>query len=157
MFRKVMINMTLKEFLKKELDKDNFTLDTTLKFKDEFYTCTNGCITLNDAILMAEEDNYLWNAAVTEPLIDKTDISYFKEVLRPFINKYSVIKVVKSCHDRYFIEFILESDNDDCDNICLPYIPKNSSMFKNLIPNKCYSIEELGITRMNQNGVREFI
>lgn len=151
--------MTLKEFLKKELDKGNFTLDTTLKFKDEFYTCTNGCITLRDAILMAEEDNYLWNAAVTEPLIDKTDISYFKEVLRPFINKYSVIKVVKSksCHDRYFIEFILESDNDDCDNICLPYIPKNSSMFKKLEPYKCYTIEELGITRINQDGIREFI
>lgn len=154
-----MINMILKEFLKEQLEKGYFRLDNKLKFRDEFYTGTNGYITLYDAILMAEEDNYLWNATVTEPLIDEIDNKYFKEVLRPFINKYSVIKVVKSksCHDRYFIEFILESDNDDCDNICLPYIPKNSSMFAKLKPYKRYTTEELGITRIREDGIREFI
>lgn len=154
-----MINMTLKEFLKKELDDGYFTLDAKLKFVDEYNTGIRCYITLYDAIMEAGDNIQLWDKDIIVPLIDEIDNKYFQSILKPFINKYSVIKVVKSksCHDRYFIEFVLESDNDDCDNICLPYIPKNSSMFAKLEPYKQYTTEELGITTINHGGIREFI
>ena len=161
MFRKVVINMTLKEFLRKETIKKNIDLDTKLKFVDEFSRGGLGFITLYEAIKYASQDNQLWNSDIIEPLIDEIDKEYFRDVLRPFINKYSVIKVEKRVINieydyEYYIQINLDKDNKR-DSIILPNFNKNTSMFKKLEPYKCYTLEELGITRMNSDGVRVFI
>ena len=152
-----MINMTLKEFLKKELDDGYFTLDAKLKFVDEFKIGIRGYITLCDAIVEAGNNIKLWDKDIIVPLIDEIDNKYFQSILKPFINKYTVINVEKRVnYDKFFIQINLNKYSES-DYIVLPDFNKNTSMFKNLIPNKCYSIEELGITRMKEDGKREFI
>lgn len=152
-----MINMTLKEFLKKELDDEYFTLYTKLKFVDEFNTGIRGFITLYDAIVEAGNNSQLWDKDIIVPLIDEIDNKYFQSILKPFINKYLKIKLVKQKGLRgYFIEFILYKEND-IDYIELPFYPFNSSMFKDLPPEVPFTTEELGITRINHDGIREFI
>lgn len=149
--------MTLKEFLKEQLDKGYFTLDAKLKFVDEHNTGINGFIRLCDAIIEAGNNIKLWDKDIIVPLIDEIDNKYFQSILKPFINKYSVINVVKRCnYDMFYIQFNLNK-NGEGDYIALPDFSKNASMFKNLIPNKCYTTEELGITRIREDGVREFI
>lgn len=148
--------MTLKEFLKKELD-EHFTLYAKLKFVDEFNTGIRGFITLYDAIVEAGNNSQLWDKDIIVPLIDEIDNKYFQSILKPFINKYLKIKLVKQKGFRgYFIEFILYKEND-IDYIELPFYPFNSSMFKDLPPEVPFTTEELGITRINHDGIREFI
>lgn len=149
--------MTLKEFLIKELDDGYFTLDAKLKFVDEFNTGIKGYITLCDAIVEAGNNTQLWDKDIIVPLIDEIDDKYFQSILKPFINKYLKIKLVKRKGLRgYFIEFTLYTEND-IDYIELPFYPFNSSMFKDLPPEVPFTTEELGITRIREDGVREFI
>ena len=73
-----------------------------------------------------------------KPILDDAEKRYLRGVIRPFRN--DVLGIKKNCVDDEYIVIIIK----DFQTICLPYF-KNGTMYKGMVTNKEYTLEELGL------------
>lgn len=74
----------------------------------------------------------------TTEILDEIEKAYLSSVIKPFRARVKYIRKLK-CGDKEFIEFLFEDETLD-----LPYF-KKGSMYKGMIAENSYSLEELGL------------
>lgn len=132
----------------------------------KFYGTTQIISEVHDGGYLLESDN-LWefNDRMLEPVIkkspkkknsvlDKVERAYLSNIVAPQGIYKKVSHIVKHevggyAYKFYFIEIELEDDvyNDNNDNINLPSFPAKAHMYEGMVPEKPYTLAQLGIKR----------
>lgn len=81
-----------------------------------------------------------------EPILDDTEREYLKAVFKPFASRIEWVKKQR-CNEMWEgMEYITVIMTDPAgDSTCFPTF-KAKTMYKGMMPNKAYTLEELGIT-----------
>ena len=81
-----------------------------------------------------------------EPILDDVEREYLKAVFKPFASRIKWVKK-QCCNERWAnMEYIKALMADPADDYtCLPVF-KAGTMYKGMMPNVTYTLEELGIT-----------
>ena len=91
-------------------------------------------------IIKIEEPTYTTVYETKPEILDEAEKRYLGNVIKPFRNKVNYIRKISSFYDdKEFLQIDLKSDA-----INFPCFAKNA-MYKRLIPNKKYTLEELGL------------
>lgn len=81
-----------------------------------------------------------------EPILDDIEREYLKTVFKPFASRIKSVKK-RCCNETWkgmeYIQVYMASP--DGDSTCFPTF-KAETMYKGMMPNKAYTLEELGIT-----------
>lgn len=130
------MNKGIIEELSVEEFKENFSFD--LKAKNEWHRDMMGVIL----------PHCYRTTLIDRPLLNESEFNYLKSFLKPFRNRDIKVCVFKT------IDFIAKNEvalliklGDDCNDrtIILPNF-QNGAMYKNLVLDRYYTLEELGIT-----------
>ena len=81
-----------------------------------------------------------------EPILDDIEREYLKKVFKPFASRIKWVK--KQCCNETWkgMEYIqVDMASPDGDSTCFPTF-KAETMYKSMMPNKAYTLQELGIT-----------
>lgn len=128
--------------------------DGNVFFKDNEYRYINiGGIRINEwlsnlrddmgqlgKIIKIEEPTYTTVYEHKEEILDETEKRYLKGIIRPFKEKVTYISKLHTREDKEFISINLKNG----DYIDLPLFKENT-MYKKMIINKDYTLEELGL------------
>ena len=76
---------------------------------------------------------------VNKPILDEKEKEYLRAVIRPFRKEINYIIKNDFFEENEYIEIVLEKEN-----IIFPNFEKGT-MYKNMKPNKKYTLEELGL------------
>ena len=81
-----------------------------------------------------------------KPILDDTEREYLKAVFKPFASRIELVKKQR-CNEMWEgMEYITVIMTDPAgDSTCFPTF-KAKTMYKGMMPNKAYTLEELGIT-----------
>lgn len=81
-----------------------------------------------------------------EPILDDSEREYLKTVFKPFASRIECVKKQR-CNEMWEgMEYITVIMTDPAgDSTCFPTF-KAKTMYKGMMPNKAYTLEELGIT-----------
>lgn len=79
-----------------------------------------------------------------EPILDEKEKKYLSAVIRPFRDRVKNIMKRFSGNYEYICIFLKHIEKDFNEDICLPYF-KSYTMYKGMIPDKKYTLEELGL------------
>ena len=81
-----------------------------------------------------------------KPILDDTEREYLKAVFKPFASRIEWVKKQR-CNEMWEgMEYITVIMTDPAgDSTCFPTF-KAKTMYKGMMPNKAYTLEELGIT-----------
>ena len=91
-------------------------------------------------IIKIEEPTYKTVYEHKEEILDETEKRYLKGIIRPFKEKVTYISKLHTREDKEFISINLKNG----DYIDLPLFKENT-MYKKMIINKDYTLEELGL------------
>lgn len=79
-----------------------------------------------------------------EPILNEKEKEYLSAVIRPFRDRVKNIMKHFSGNYEFICIFLKHIEKDFNEDICLPYF-KTNTMYKEMIPNKKYTLEELGL------------
>ena len=77
-------------------------------------------------------------------ILDDIEKEYLRAVIKPFRDRVKNIEKAEDCIRNEFITLNIKSINGFDERIALPYF-KRGTMYKNMITDKKYSLEELGL------------
>lgn len=77
---------------------------------------------------------------IDEPILDETEKRYLSAVIKPFINEIEYIAKRVSYSSGYYIDIGMKND----DSLLFPYF-KDKRMYKSMVTEKEYTLEELGL------------
>jgi len=77
---------------------------------------------------------------IGEPILDETEKKYLSEVIKPFRNEIKYIAKLFSPYSGYYIDIRMKND----DSLLFPYF-KDYRMYKSMVTEKEYTLEELGL------------
>lgn len=78
------------------------------------------------------------------PILDNTEKIYLSNIIKPFKDQVIAIAKRPANYGEFIDIMIDEGDIGDCGNIYLPYF-KPGKMYKGMILDKGYTLEELGL------------
>ena len=91
-----------------------------------------------------EENNKIKNIFITveyeDSILDDIEKRYLKNIIRPFKDKVKNISKINSCYGNGAYVIVIELKNYE--HIRLPEFT-DESMYKNMLKNKCYTLEAL--------------
>ena len=113
-----------------ESEQDVMNIENLKNLKDDYY----------GKIIKIEEPTYTTVYETKPDILDEAEKRYLGNVIKPFRNKVNYIRKISSFYDdKEFLQIDLKSDATN-----FPCFTKNA-MYKRLIPNKKYTLEELGL------------
>ena len=77
---------------------------------------------------------------IDEPILDETEKRYLSAVIKPFRNEIKYIAKRVSYSSGYYIDIGMKND----DSLLFPYF-KDNRMYKSMVTEKEYTLEELGL------------
>ena len=105
-------------------------IENLKNLKDDYY----------GKIIKIEEPIYQTVYKCKEEILDEAEKRYLRRVIRPFKNRVRGIEKISYSVEEEFITIIVKDDGD----INLPTFKRNT-MYKEMEPNKEYTLEELGL------------
>ena len=132
----IQITPNLREYSDKMVDNPIF-----ISFSDNPMEENGYGLTLGAAKRLAKNLNEIVNSCNDE-ILDDEEREYLGNIIKPFKDmvNYIVKKDVSSLY-KYDISINIK----DSGNIVLPYFDISSSMYKNMQPNKLYTLQELNL------------
>lgn len=97
--------------------------------------------TLKKVKELLEENGLIYEEPKQEPILDKVERRYLKNIIRPFKDKCEYVEKFQSCKEGWACILIVLNDT----YFELPRFKVNT-MYKNMELSKKYTLEELGIT-----------
>lgn len=79
-----------------------------------------------------------------EPILDDAEREYLKAVFKPFASRIKYVKKHKCWEGTEDINALMT--DPACDGVCCLPTFEAGTMYKGMMPNKAYTLEELGIT-----------